>query len=584
VSAERFLARHRGWAVALILLLSALVRLPYLLELAGGPCGASARYVNSDMRFFDRWAREIAAGDLLGRAPLHPLHDWHRNVAALHFRAEGRSAAEPEDAQALWNRWYGGPRFHQEPLYPYAVALLYRLTGGGPIAVYCVQLLLGMLSNLLIYLLARRYFSDTVAVTAALLALGCAPLLFYEGVLLRSTAIGFLGLLAVFLTQRAFDGGGRGRFLVAGLVIGLGLLLKSTLALLGLGALLLLLRRRRPARLALVEAGALALGVMACLVPLALRNAAVDAPPLSLSSVGAVTFLGANFDGNDPELGFQLDLGQTATILGRTEGRLWPTVQATLRTHANAGSWLLLCARKLGAAWHGFEIPNNVNFYLCSEESRLLRLLPVRFAWIAPLAIAGMLAAAWTRRDCALLYLLVLTHLLPLLVFYVLSRFRLPMIAATLPFAALALVQLGDWLRQRRLGRAAILAGVVLLVALWSCSPRGAAAGPRIRLPDMVQLLDHWYLPQSMRAREAGDVEREAQLVRRALRLEPRWIEELLREGRRPAAQQRDQLLLFAQLHAGAAETIARSGRAEEARRIRERGLRLERVARQPPR
>jgi len=360
------------------------------------------------------------------------------------------------------------------------------------------------------------------------------------------------------------------------------MLLKSTLALLGLGAMAVLVwRERRRPRVALARAGLLAAGITVCLLPVGLRNAAVDAPVFSLSSVGAVTFLGANFDGNKPALGFQLSIDETARILGDTDGRTVPTVLATLRTHVHAGSWLALCARKLGAAWHGREIPNNLNYYLCRQDSRVLRMLPASFVWIAPLALAGILAAAWTRRDAAMLYLLVVAQLLPLLVFYVLSRFRTPLLAALIPFAALTLVLLAEWLIERRWRPAAVLAALVVLTALWTASAPRPEAGPAIRISDVASAVRVWYLPEYRRLRKVGDLEGAALLLSGSLRLEPSSIEELL-EGARPVEpHDRDYLIAFAELHLEAARAQREAGHEDEARRLQERGMAMQLLAHQ---
>jgi 4-amino-4-deoxy-L-arabinose transferase-like glycosyltransferase len=583
VTADAFLTRHRRWIILAIVVLSVLVRLACRAETADGPYHDSARTANTDMRFFDDWGREIASGDWLGSRPLHPMHDWHRQIAAIRlFEHLGQEPSDPEGMRRLWDDWYGGTRFHQEPLYPYSIAVTYRLLGNNPHAVYLWQMLLGVLSNLLIYFIARRSFSDSVAVVAAVMAIGCGPLLFYETVLLRSASITFLGLLAVFVTQSALDRGSRSRYFLAGLCAGLAVLLKSTLVLLGLGAMVLVIwRERRHPRVALGRAALLAAGMAACLLPVTLRNVAVYAPAFSLSSVGAVTFYGANFDGNDPGQGFQISLDEAAEILGRTEGRTLPTILATLRTHPHPGSWLTLCARKLGAAWHGYEIPNNVNYYAARKYSRVLPLLPISFTWIGPLALAGLLAAAWTRRGSPMLYLLVLAHLLPLLILYVLSRFRAPLLAALIPFAAAALVWLVQWLLERRWRPAALLGALVILTALWTASPRSTEAGPQIRLSDMVMLLDNWFQPAVQRAQEAGDTQEVARLTAEALRLEPPAIELLLRGDRPLEPHDERYLRLFSMLNMGAARAHQAAEYDDEAARLQERARALERLARE---
>jgi hypothetical protein len=131
---EAWLTDHRRLVLAIIIAASILVRIPYFIELNHSPCVWQHRWSQTDMNFFDLWARDIAGGDWLTDKVLHPWHEWHKAIAAEYFRLhpeaassltqDGRSGRTPDDAaRALWERWWGGKAYHQEPLYPYLIAL-----------------------------------------------------------------------------------------------------------------------------------------------------------------------------------------------------------------------------------------------------------------------------------------------------------------------------------------------------------------------------------------------------------------------------------------------------------------------------
>src|SRR5262249_31051903 len=85
-----------------------------------------ARLLVGDARSYDRWATSIAAGD-----------------------------------------WIGKETFYQAPLYPYALAALYRVAGRDPLTVRWTQALLGALACGALGLAGRRWFSETAGLLAA---------------------------------------------------------------------------------------------------------------------------------------------------------------------------------------------------------------------------------------------------------------------------------------------------------------------------------------------------------------------------------------------------------------------------------
>ncbi len=128
--------------------------------------------------------------------------------------------------------------------------------------------------------------------------------------------------------------------------------------------------------------------------------------------------------------------------------------------------------RKLLLFWDYPEIPNNVSLYGDGEHSRALQmLLPGRSAVILSLGLAGMFMAlpALLRRPKAevwLLYYMVICYWLGTAVFYILSRFRAPILPEISLFAGYFAAM---WLtrRERKIfytGAAALLTGLFITV------------------------------------------------------------------------------------------------------------------------
>jgi tetratricopeptide (TPR) repeat protein len=175
--------------------------------------------------------------------------------------------------------------------------------------------------------------------------------------------------------------------------------------------------------------------------------------------------------------------------------------------------------------WHGYEHPNNANFYFYRSHSLALRATFLPFRLLGPLAIIGMLLALPGLRSRWPLYLLALTLTVPLLAFYTICRFRVPLAAALVPFAAFAVVRLAAFIGARRWKvSAAIVVALACLVA-WASIPRTGSPDP-IRFDDYIQPYRlHFYEP-SREARRQEDWQRLRSLLSEALRYAPDYIRE----------------------------------------------------------
>jgi hypothetical protein len=309
------------------------------------------------------------------------------------------------------------------------------------------------------------------------------------------------------------------------------------------------------------------------LSPAIARNVAVGAPALALSSVAAVVYACSNFRGFDPMAGFAVPDEQLAQIMAASQGELGPTVVTTLRTHPTVGSYAALLARKLGALWHWYELPNNANFYYYRLHAVTLRLAYLGFPLLAALGAVGALLALPRYRARWPLLLMLLSGLVPLLVFYPLARFRTPSLALFMPLAAFALTLATRWVLQRRLVRPvafAMAAGALLVAAL---RPLPADI-PLIWAFDYKSPYVAYYAPQERDARQAGNWTRAAALMGDSLRYEPAQAKRLGPD--RPARNGDERLLAetFGVAHLRLAEDLVQAGQAEAAasheRRARE--------------
>src|SRR5262249_27058161 len=119
---EDWLARRRFLIVGAIFLFSVLIRVVYFVQISSGPCLWQNRWNQTDMAFFDEWARTISTGDLLVNRPMIPNHAWHDEVANAFARDFPDRVPEIEArvgrdgitsfTQAVWRRWLGDKTFY----------------------------------------------------------------------------------------------------------------------------------------------------------------------------------------------------------------------------------------------------------------------------------------------------------------------------------------------------------------------------------------------------------------------------------------------------------------------------------------
>lgn len=430
-----------------IFLLALLLRCVYLYEIRAIPF---LEHPSVDARAYDAWAQRIAAGD-----------------------------------------WWGGEVFYQAPAYPYFLGLLYRLGGRSLWWVHGVQMVVGALSCVLVYLAGRRFFGRAAGIIAGLLLALYPPAIFYDGLIQKAGLALFFTALLLYLLGRAQQRTRTTTLVLCGLVTGLlSLTRENALIFVPLVCIWLLLRfGDRECRRRLVWIASFIGGVALVLVPVAVRNCSVGgtfAP--TTSQMGTNFYIGNNpsADGlyaplvpgrSNPAherrdavrlaeraLGKSLRPGEVSSYWFG-EGRRFVREQP--------GDWLRLMLRKWSLVWNRFEVPDAEDLHAYGDWSVLLRTLalPWHFGVLVPLAVAGIVLSWRRRRELWVLYLLLLAMALSVAVFFVFGRYRFPLVPVLVLFAGGACVEGYGHLRRTRLRRLVVAGVLAVMVAAWSNRP-----------------------------------------------------------------------------------------------------------------
>jgi len=419
-----------GRALALVFVVALVIRLIHVWQLREAPVSV---HLMGDSRGYDEWAQRVAAGD-----------------------------------------WLGTGVFYQAPLYPYVLGTLYALFGRGLLFVRLVQAVVGAVSCALVAAAGMKWFGRRPGILSGLLLAAYAPAIFFDALIQKSVLDGLLvaGLLLALAVHRGSAVGGP---VISGVLLGLLVLSReNAIALLPVVVMTVWVRsqRRLPAALVAVAATALVLA------PVGIRNLAVGGElHLTTSQLGPNFYIGNSASATGTYVPLKAERGsftyerQDATDIAeaRAGRRLRPSEVSSywLRQglgwiQAEPGAWLRLMCRKLLLLLNGTEAADTEDLSTQAEWSIPLRVAAklLHFGVLAPLAFLGMWLTRRRWRELWPLYALSGVFALSVIGFYVLDRYRYPLIPALLLFAGVAVVEAGGYWKTHARWE---LAGTVLM-------------------------------------------------------------------------------------------------------------------------
>lgn len=417
------------WVIGIFILAFA-VRFIYLNQLKNSPLFDSPVM---DAEYHDQWAQAIVAG---------------------------------ED--------FTGGVFFRAPLYPYFLALVYRIFGHDYLMVRVIQFLIGSFNCALIYLLGRRVFGNRTAVIAGVMAALYGILIYFDGQLLIPVLLVFLDLLFLLSLLWTFKSPLYWRWALCGALLGLSALARPNILLVGAGIFLLILLRSKknnkvfskPA----VYAGFFVLGAVMVISPVTLRNYIKGDDFVLIASQGGLNF----YIGNNPRSdGVSAILpGARTTWWGSYEDGIRmaeESAQRSLKPSEISNFWykqslkfaadepltfLKLMAKKLALFWNGNELSNNLDLYFFARMSPIMKPLIWHFfvyfplGLIVPLAIVGILLAHKNKKDVLVLEIFLFLYMLSVILFFVTARYRVPVLPVLILFSTFAVERLSSMIKK----------------------------------------------------------------------------------------------------------------------------------------
>ena len=454
-----------------------------------------------------------------------------------------------------------GPESVWQPLfYPYFLAGVYRVFGRDLFLVRGIQVLIGVGTVYLTYLLGRMLFSFRVGAGAAGLVAISGALIFYEGELLTVaweagwfllSLVGFVRLEGWIRERRTEQGakaealgyvrGGRrprlkpwATWAGVGVVCGVGVVIRPTVLLFYLAAVLWLV-------LGLISGGGggwkkalggavmFSLGMGLILGPVVVRNYRVTGHWILMPTSGGLNF----YIGNNPEAEETITTRpgegwRQLTVLSREAGIYSQPYGSRYfygRTFDYIRSQPLTFARgllkKTILFFNGREVPRNLDIYLFRDYSLILRGLVWKagsFAFpmglLLPFSLLGMGFYFRQFRKLFLLYLLVAAYSFAIILFFVTSRYRIPLIPVFSIFAAAGICRLSQLFHGHRWKRFSLTLAFLFLLLIFCNLP--------LSIPeDRVDFRSELYLALGSVNLREGDLDAAEENLARAIKSDP---------------------------------------------------------------
>lgn len=394
-------------------------------------------------------------GDLLFDYPV---------VDEEHYVALARALADGHGAPAT--AWF------QPPGLTYALSAVFWACGPGLLAPRILQAIVSTASCGLTFLVARRLFSQRVALGAAALCAVHGVLVFESYELLPPTWMLAADLVALWLLLRAREEGTPGGALVAGIALGVAAVFGPTiLPFVAFAAGWL----RRPALM-----GALVLGVALPITPVTLGNWQRGHEVVLVSSNGGINFYLGNNEHYDETLAIRPgehwqaldDEPIHAGFVGHGARSAWFYRRGLAFWRDHPAAAVALAARKLYLFFDGPEIPRDTDIYAMRTSSPLLGALVTRGPpWLpdgllVPLALVGGALCWHDRRRLLPVVAFVTLQALVVAAFFVTSRYRVPSLPVLAMFACAGVERLASASQATRATAAAGFAALALSLNL----------------------------------------------------------------------------------------------------------------------
>ena len=363
--------------------------------------------------------------------------------------------------------WAKAP-FFRAPLYPFFLSFLIKVFGENLYVLRIIQMLFGSFSCVLIYLTGSRIFNSKVALLSSIFACLYAPLIYFDLEFLDTFFIIFMDLLLIYLLLFAQKKPSPSILFFSGIILGLSAIARPNILLFAIFVpLWLIFYFRKEVSLKKIFTFILffAIGLLLVVLPVTLVNYFAGKDSVLISWQGGINF----YLGNNPQAsgykavapgirttwyGIYYDGINLAEKLSGRKLKLSETSDFWFKQgfdfiFREPFAALKLYAKKITLFLGGYEISENPNIYFFWSDTRNLlkpllwkKLISFPGGILLPLAWLGILLALKEWKKLSLVLGFIFTYMVSVILFFVNTRFRIPVIPFLLIFSAFAIFKI----------------------------------------------------------------------------------------------------------------------------------------------
>jgi len=396
-----------------IIIIGSILRLVYIFEISKSPFFFTPF---GDPEYFDNWAFRIAQGNLMGN-----------------------------------------DIFFKPPFYAYILAFFYKIFGHSQLIPRLLNTAFDCISTYLLFLIGKKLYNERVGLISAFIGALCGIFVYFSGEILGTSLVVLLSLSFLYcllIAERSMF-----KWFMAGLVLSLAIIARPNFLIFIPGLVIYILMKRKNTKIRVKIAIVFLFGSSIFLLLTGIRNYVVGKDFVLVNySLGVNFFIGnnRNSDGVSAVLpGYGNDWDEYSIAERELEHVLKPGEVSRFwlgkglnEIREFPGHSGLLLLKKVYLLFNGKEISNNQNIYLYSKRSHIAKFLlffignrRLYFAFpsslVFALGLTGIIISLQRRMTKAyILIFFVLVYGFSVVIFFVSSRYRMPMFAYIIPFSA----------------------------------------------------------------------------------------------------------------------------------------------------
>lgn len=306
-----------------------------------------------------------------------------------------------------------GNVFYMAPFYPYFLAFLYLITGGNLFAIYTIQILLDVFLCYLIYLLGTILIDEKVGILSCFLCAFYKTFIVYSVSILSDSLISFLYIAFITCIYIALKKPNFKWWIIAGILLGFSALAKPTIGIflpfLLVGLILYPEKNITPLKISTLKQKIFVFFILVfisilVILPVTIRNWYVGKVFVPICS-------------NGPE---NWRIGNSSDSIG-----LFYYPKGKLLSPFSIDFWKLFI-RKLNLFFVSYEWPQNLNIYLMNKLIPSLKFAFIRFGFIVPTGLFGLILFSKDFKKNFLFLSFTLSNILWVVLFFITDRYRLP--------------------------------------------------------------------------------------------------------------------------------------------------------------